>query len=1792
MQFFKLFLLLTIFCKFLFAIETEKVSVQLVWKNQFQFAGYYMAKEKGFYKKLGIDVSINEYQNGINTTDDVISGKTDFAVGRSSLTLDKLDGKPIVLLAAIFQHSPIILLSKKRKDIKSIGDLKNKKLMMTNDQVGLASINAMLLSNGINNGMYQLQKHSFNIQDLIDDKIDAITAYISNEPYSLSKKNIEYTIFSPKDYGFDLYSDILFTSEKLIKEKPELVENFRNASLQGWKYALEHIDETVEVILQKYNTQNRDKNALTYEANTIVDLVDEQNIKLGYIDKNKIDSNIQLYRLLGLVQNNSTIENLIYGLKKEEISNLVELSDKENKSLNIYLTKEEQKWIENNPTIKVANEMDWAPFDYMEGKKPAGISIEYIEILAKKIGLKVEFINGHTWGELISLFKNKEIDVLPAFYKNKEREKFTLFTEAYSKGKMGVFLKKDVQTIKSYKDLVDKKIGIQASDATISIAKTALPNSKFVEITSNDELVIALATGKVDAIIGNPIVFSYYAKEHQISNITLIDYIPMSKEEQLNTSLHIGVDKDNPMLYTLLEKAIKNTTDVEFSELEDKWTRIQTSTKSEKDLALVKFTREEKQWIETNTVSIGVEPWAPIIYSKNGKDIEGITGDILKLMIKNSGLKTEVVTDFWDPLLESFKNKEIDLLPATYYTQERAKYGLYSKPYYKMLDYIYVRNDTNTITSMNDLKGKKLAVPKGFGTIPKIQKKFPSIKIVETNDLSDSIIRLLKGDVDALFEGQIAVEHKITDELITGIKGIPQSDFKAAPLHFFSKIDEPLLQSILQKSFDSIPLEDIKKIKAKWVNISSQNKIVNIDEVEEGIPWFLLISIVSLLLIATIALIIIRFLPDELIAKYFGSKHFKTIVLFGMGVIVILILLLAFNTLERNKKTILKTFENDLHFVLNTTTSRLDAWIKDRNNYLRQLGRDPKLVKLTQQINKTDPNKESLISSDAQKEIREFFRKRKSEFGDLGFFIINKNNISVASKRDTNIGSKNIIAKYKPELINQVFEGKAVFVPPIPSDVELTTNKILSKNDRKQMTMFFAVPIEDEDGNVISILTQRLKMEGELSNIIQSGYMGSSGESYIFNKDGFMLTKSRFRDELYKIGLLKSGEKEYQKLVIRDPGINLLKNTQTNIDISNRPLTLMTKNAINLSNGLTKGYSDINTNIIGYRDYRGVLVYGAWVWSKDLDFGITSEMDEEEALKSFYILRQNLLIITVLTLLLTIISTILLIVLGEKATRSVQSANDELNKLLDSFDENVIASRSDLKGNITYASKAFAEISGYKVAELIGKPHSTVRHPDMPKEVFHGLWKTIKSGEIWRGEVKNRTKDGGFYWVDAVITPEFNDNGNLSGFSAIRHDITAKKEVENLSKNLELKVEERTLKLKESEERFELTIAGSGDGLWEYDYIKDKLWWSPRFIEMLGYEENELEINLDTYFSHIHLDDVAQQADAYQDHLKTDCVYDNTYRTIKKDGTCFWTRVRGKTVRDENGRALKTSGSIVDVTEQRNRELLVQSLHKNTSDSIEYASLIQHALIPEQNLFDNYFKDHLTIWQPKDIVGGDIYLFEELREQNECLLMVIDCTGHGVPGAFVTMLVKAIERQIISKIENDRSIDVSPSWILSYFNRTMKKLLQQESEDSLSNAGFDGGVIYYNKEKQLLKFAGAETPLFYVEDEELKTIKGNRHSIGYKKSDIEYEFKEYNINVKEDMKFYLTTDGYFDQNGGDKGFPFGKKRFKEFLEKNNLLPFADQQELLLYNMQQYQANEERNDDITVVGIKLIPEKNR
>ncbi|MBN2645103.1 MAG: diguanylate cyclase [Desulfuromonadaceae bacterium] len=299
----------------------EPVSLQLQWLHQFQFAGYYVAQEQGFYQAAGLEVTLREYRPNLDVVEEVLAHRAQFGTGKSSLALNRLQGDAVILLGAIFQQAPEILIAT-RPDIRAPQDLAGKRVMMTPDQSTATCLLSMLISQGVSLDNLQVQPHSSNLADLIEGRTDAMACYLSNEPYQLEQAGIPYQIFNPADYGFSSYGDLLFTSEEQIRNHPQQTRAFYEASLKGWQWAFDHIEETAQLILHRYHPAGKTLAGLIFEGQVLKKMAFSHHARLGTIHRKKIDRMMELYRLSGLVRGNHlSLEGAIdpLGFNRQEI---------------------------------------------------------------------------------------------------------------------------------------------------------------------------------------------------------------------------------------------------------------------------------------------------------------------------------------------------------------------------------------------------------------------------------------------------------------------------------------------------------------------------------------------------------------------------------------------------------------------------------------------------------------------------------------------------------------------------------------------------------------------------------------------------------------------------------------------------------------------------------------------------------------------------------------------------------------------------------------------------------------------------------------------------------------------------------------------------------------------------------------------------------------------------------------------------------------------------------------------------------------------------------------------------------------------------------------------------------------------------------------------------------------------------------------------------------------------------------------------------------------------------------
>lgn len=292
------------------SLANDKVILQLKWKHQFQFAGFYAAKTQGYFKEEGLDVDIREAVQGRIPLDIVLSGDAQYGISDSSLVLARMQGKKPVILATIFQHSPLVLLTLKSSNIINPLQLKGKKIMYLRD-VDDAVLRAMFTEVGLLQDNYQHIPHTFSDNDLITKKVDAISAYITDQPFYFKQNDIPINIISPANYGIDFYGDMIFTEENYLKENQQQALAFRRAAIKGWHYAITHQEEMVDWIVEHLAPQQTKAN-LMYEAEMTARIIQPSIIDLGYFSTNRFFRIADIYKQLDLVDENASFEGISY----------------------------------------------------------------------------------------------------------------------------------------------------------------------------------------------------------------------------------------------------------------------------------------------------------------------------------------------------------------------------------------------------------------------------------------------------------------------------------------------------------------------------------------------------------------------------------------------------------------------------------------------------------------------------------------------------------------------------------------------------------------------------------------------------------------------------------------------------------------------------------------------------------------------------------------------------------------------------------------------------------------------------------------------------------------------------------------------------------------------------------------------------------------------------------------------------------------------------------------------------------------------------------------------------------------------------------------------------------------------------------------------------------------------------------------------------------------------------------------------------------------------------------------
>ncbi|MCV6608352.1 MAG: transporter substrate-binding domain-containing protein, partial [Campylobacterales bacterium] len=353
----------------------------------------------------------------------------------------------------------------------------------------------------------------------------------------------------------DFYSDIIFTSEQKLKNNQSQVEKFNEATLKGYEYAFAHIEESVDLILKKYNTQKKTKDALIYEAEKLKDLAFTSNANFGNLDINKFYKIAGSYQVLGLIGGIYSLDGFIH------TPSVV--------SKRLVLSEDEIRWLKNHPVIKLGIDNSWPPFEYIDQDgKYKGMAADYLNIIGKKLGVKFDIDKELDWSSTVDGVKKGSLNMFSCAVRSPQREVYVDFTDPYLSFPMVIIASNKVAFIRSLNDLKGKKVVVVKGYVTDDLLTLNHPHLDIVRAKNIEEALKMVSYGEAYAYVGNIATTSYYITKGGYTSLKVVGNTPYKYD------LAMGVRKEMAPFRDILQKALNSISEKKKDEIYNRWVSV------------------------------------------------------------------------------------------------------------------------------------------------------------------------------------------------------------------------------------------------------------------------------------------------------------------------------------------------------------------------------------------------------------------------------------------------------------------------------------------------------------------------------------------------------------------------------------------------------------------------------------------------------------------------------------------------------------------------------------------------------------------------------------------------------------------------------------------------------------------------------------------------------------------------------------------------------------------------------------------------------------------------------------------------------------------------------------------------------------------------------------------------------------------------------------------------------------------------------------------------------------------
>ena len=538
----------------------------------------------------------------------------------------------------------------------------------------------------------------------------------------------------------------------------------------------------------------------------------------------------------GITKNNPLLHSIIKkSIKQIPSSTFLKLSAKwiinntPQKNKTIQLSKEEKAYINNKGIIKVHNELAWAPYNHYYNGKVVGLSVDYMNLIAKKTGLKIKYISGPSWNEFLKMMKTDSLDVMLNIAKTPKREQYLTFTTPYIKALDTLFIPKNspLKNASSLKDFNGKTIAVVKGFYEEELIKKHYPKIKLYLAENTVDAFKAVLFKKADATINIYAVGIYTIAKYSMNNIYPLFEL---KDNRFHLDLNIATSKNNKILNSIIQKGLNAITAEEYSNIQNKFIQKSNPKNIKKEFLTPKqldYIRNKRTIKMCNNMD-----YAPIEFSfenLEGKTyihhkMAGISIDILDLIAQKLNVKFEHVhTSNWAQAQEYLKDKKCDILPSSIKTDKRDQYTNFTKPYLNLEVAVINKKGSPFTAGIESILDQKIAKKGSSGMIDLLKKRYPDINIFETDSVKDTFIAVNKNKAFATLATLPVATYYIQKYGLNDLQIAGYTDIKYK-IRIAVRGDDPLLASILDDTIDNIKQQDIQNIINKWSNIKIEQQ--------------------------------------------------------------------------------------------------------------------------------------------------------------------------------------------------------------------------------------------------------------------------------------------------------------------------------------------------------------------------------------------------------------------------------------------------------------------------------------------------------------------------------------------------------------------------------------------------------------------------------------------------------------------------------------------------------------------------------------------------------------------------------------------------------------------------------------------------------------------------------------------------------------------------------------------------------------------------------------------------------